>query len=120
MTKATSEPTYATAIRDGLTVPSSTSNKGAARVLKRGDELALTDEFLNHTRDRSGATVWPSIVLDKAAQAEAWGAVMLVPGRLAENPELARAIATEREEAALSEHQRRLLEARRYGKGVRQ
>lgn len=119
MTVKSTDPQYATALDAGVMVP----NPGApgaimtgARILERGDEVAITPEFIEATRNRFGDTVWPGIVTDEAAQVGRWGRVALVPGRLADNPELAAAIASEREQAAMERFRQADLDARRYGR----
>lgn len=111
------EPLFAVALDDGLTVPvPGVATRAAGRVLYRGDELHLSPAFIDATCDRHGDTPWPGLVGDPEAQVARWGRVRLLPGRLAENPDLQRAISEEKEAAALSEAQRKLLEGRRYGR----
>lgn len=113
------EPEFAVALDDGLTVPTTSANRGAGRVLRRGDEVHLSPAFIDATRDRHGHTPWPGLAADEQGQVERWGRVRLLPGRLAENPDLLAAINREKEVAALAQAQRDLLEARRWGGRVR-
>lgn len=112
--------TWATAIHGGLTVPSpGTSGRyliAANRVLNRGDEIEISEAFVEATRDREGYSIFADGVPSDDAQLRAWGRIRLVPGRVADNPDLAAALEAEAAERAEADRQARLIEARRYGR----
>jgi len=100
------------AVVDGLTVPTGGMFTGG-RVLARGDEITVTPELIDLTKDRNGDS-WAADLSEDAQRAR-WGVVRFAPGPLADDLALSQQLAAERTAEAAAENQRRLLESRRYG-----
>lgn len=107
------------ALDDGLTVPSpGTSGRyliAANRVLHRGAEVELSPEFIAATEDRYGDSPWADGVPDEAAQVARWGRVRVLPGRLADHPELVALIERETDERLEAERVEAVRLAARHG-----
>lgn len=108
------------ALDDGLTVPvpgtgSHRYDVGRSRVLSRGHEVELTEAFIEATRDRYGDSPWSGGVPDEPAQVARWGRVRVLPGRLADHPELVALIERETDERLEAERVEAVRLAARHG-----
>lgn len=101
------------AIEDGLTVPPPELH-GVARVLKRGNEIDVSAELIEASRDGYGNSAYSD--LSDAAQLARWGKIFLAPGRLEDDPELASALVQERLAASAQRDVDAKREAARYGR----
>lgn len=66
-------------VREGLSMPDSNSLHAMTIALRRGDEHVVTDQLLDATRDRLGAT-WLDLIHDEEEQLRRWGEVKLAFG----------------------------------------
>ncbi len=72
----TQEPQLVHSVASGLTVPVS---RTWTEVMKYGDELTITDEIRQASRDRNGVS-WCDVLSGEPAQVRRWGRVFFSPG----------------------------------------
>ncbi|MDB5542580.1 MAG: hypothetical protein JWQ89_4307 [Devosia sp.] len=119
-----SETTTWHVVRDGLTIHQLAAPLNGRKVLhpgelalvaavaSRGDEVTVTPELIEATKDRWGESAYAD--LSDQSQIQRWGTVYLQPGTV--NEGLARQLAAEADSKAAAERQSRKLEAARYGR----
>lgn len=101
------------AIEAGLTVDARGS-AGGGRVLEVGDEISITAELIESTRDARGESAFED--LTEAAQLARWRRVFLKAGPLESNAALVAKLEAEREAERAQLAQERRLRDHRYGR----